>query len=171
MAGSIVYILCLILSFAFLEGKFFIKPGSGNWCLDNSRCPAGECCMAVRESDIPFWPGKAPPGRCFVKSSELEDNCMKSKRKVPRKCHTGSDCADNECCTTWIQGPVIGKRETFEGTCEIIGHIGSDCYPDDHKNGTNGKPDSLVPSCPCDKPFTCLNIDLVDHHGSLGVCV
>ncbi|KAK6192114.1 hypothetical protein SNE40_003651 [Patella caerulea] len=171
-----LYVFILLCSAIVTGSGLYLSPpypaGSGQWCFDSRVCNMDECCMPVYEDDGPRGRrGAAPPGKCFINTPSLQSMCtLSKKRAVTRRCHDSDDCADNECCTTWVeQGPIVG-REVFEGVCEILGHENSECYPGDHANGTNGKPDGIVPSCPCDVPFTCIPIDSVDYHGSLGIC-
>ncbi|XP_046351680.2 uncharacterized protein LOC124132092 [Haliotis rufescens] len=151
-------------------------PGSQKWCFSSTGCPDDECCVHVTESDGRFGRrGVAPPGRCFTETSDLRSVCMRSasdRAALPRRCNDGDDCADDECCADWVQGPGFGRRGddqgVYLGVCDKLGHYDSDCRADHFNSSNNPRPDGLVKSCPCNVKYNCTLIDDADK--TLGIC-
>lgn len=52
---------------------------------------------------------------------------------LPRRCNDGDDCADDECCAEWEQGPGFGRRGAdqwvYPGVCDKLGHYDSGKSP------------------------------------------
>ncbi|KAL3858503.1 hypothetical protein ACJMK2_013089 [Sinanodonta woodiana] len=92
--------------------------------------------------------------------------CRGPSTRIGQTCHSGDDCATNECCVSSLR--PIGRRRQLGGAhCQQMGVDGSSCYV----RQLSGKPNATVFACPCSDGLRCVGSHMFDIPlGEVGTC-